>query len=172
MMQTGPNMHLQKLIPPVLKTLCAASLLAAQWSMAIEPNDETKDQQVEEVVVVEDKSTSQLRSEIEAARMLVFETYNQLNPDDDYDIECRKEAPIGSQVLRTYCRARIYWESRSPREEEEHTIATSLGPSNQATHDRIVQEKMRALAKTNQTLLNAIIKREILKRELASRKDK
>lgn len=151
--------------------LIAATLLAPQWGLANEPDDETPEQQVEEIVVVGEKSTAQLRREIEIANVLVYETYNELNPDDDYDIECRKEAPIGSQVLRTYCRARIYWESRSPREEEADTLPTSRQPSNQAAHNRILQEKMRTFAKADQALMNAIIKREILKRELEGRQE-
>jgi hypothetical protein len=136
--------------------------------MASDPNDESQEQQVEEIAVVGERSVSQLKREIEAANRVVYETYNELNTDDDYDIECRKLAPIGSQVLRTYCRARIYWDTRSPREEEDDTLAINRQPSSPAVYDRTLQEKMRELARTNPALLNAIIEREILKRELAS----
>lgn len=163
------TMHTQNRMAHLKKVLIAAAFLAPYWAMADEPVEESGEQQVEEIVVVGERSTAQLRHEIEAANMVVYETYNELNQDDDYDIECRKEAPIGSQVLRTYCRARIYWESRSPREEEEDTLATTRRSSNHMAHDRILQEKMRTLAKTNPILLNAIVKREILRRELASR---
>ena len=136
------------------KALIAASLLLPLWAFADE-----------------EKSNAELRHEIEAANRLVYELYNELNPDDDFDIECRKEARLGSQVLRTYCRPRISWESRSPWDEGEDRLSTSRQPSIQAAHNRILREKMLALAKENPPLMNAIVKRKLLQRELDSRQE-
>lgn len=136
------------------QALIAASLLSLQWAFA-----------------AEEKTKAQLRHEIEAANRLVYEIYNELNEDDDYDIECRKEARLGSQVLREYCRPRISWQERAPWDEAEDRLSTSPQPSTQAAHNRILREKMLALAKANPPLMNAIVKRKLLQRELQSREE-
>ena len=134
--------------------LIAALLLSPQWAFS-----------------EEEKSSAQLRHEIEAANQLVYKIFNELNPDDDYDIECKKEARLGSQLLRTYCRTRISWESRSPWDEAEDRLSTSRQPSSEAAHNRILREKMLALAKANPPLMNAIVQRKLLQRELDSREE-
>jgi len=133
---------------------------------------EVREQLLEEVVVIGEKSTIQLRREIRAADKIVYDTFNELNADDDYDIVCRKETRIGSQIVRLHCRARLYWEARSALAEEDAAVATPQPVSNQAKHEKVLKEKVRDLAMQNPALLQAMLRREILKRELARRKEK
>jgi hypothetical protein len=38
------------------------------------------------------------------AEETLYDVYNSLNSDDDYDIRCYKEAPTGSKIKRRVCR--------------------------------------------------------------------
>lgn len=178
-------MYILKPSSLVALTLFSALLLLPLPVMAFDETDdaetaddprpdlaETRDQLMEEIVVVGEKSTIQLRHEIRAADMVVYEIFNELNTDDDYDIECRKQARIGSHILRTQCKARLYWEAQSELAEEDMAIPTIRPVANRARHERILREKVRDMAAKNPELLRAMLQREILKRELARRKEK
>ena len=54
-----------------------------------------------------------IRREMFKAQDLVFNTFNELNKDDDYDMICVKEATIGSQIRYKVCRPRFMIEGMS-----------------------------------------------------------
>jgi hypothetical protein len=53
---------------------------------------------IEEIVVYGNKSLVQLRLELYKAEDAVFDLFNSLNSDDEFDVHCYKEAPIGSHI--------------------------------------------------------------------------
>jgi hypothetical protein len=59
-------------------------------------------------VIVEGRGLGALRSEIVRAEEAVFARFNDINSDDEFDIDCRMEIPLGSRVRRRVCRAN-YW---------------------------------------------------------------
>lgn len=67
-----------------------------------EPEDSTT---IDEIIVYGSKSLNQLRLEMNRAEEIVFDRFNSLNSDDEYDIHCYKEAKIGSRIKRRICRA-------------------------------------------------------------------
>jgi len=165
-------------------TLCAALLFLPIVGMAQDDGDETetpsdplpnlieiREQLMDEVVVIGEKTTIQLRREIQAADIIVYDIFNELNTDDDYDIVCRKEARIGSQIVNLRCKSQLFWEARSALAEDDDAIATPQPVSNRARHEQVLQEKVRELAMQDSDLLQAMLRREILKRELARRKE-
>ena len=177
-------MNIRKPHSLVPAAFCAAWLFVLQPTMAAVDDDETYDagdalpdlsevreHLLEEIVVVGEKTTIQLRREIRAADMVVFDTFNELNADDEYDIVCRKQTRIGSQVVRMKCKARMFWEAQSELAEEDSAVSTIQPLSNRRKHERILHEKVRALASTNPNLLKVMLRREILKRELENRKE-
>lgn len=51
-------------------------------------------------------SLSQLRKALDRAENRVYERYNELNANNDYDIECITEAPLGSRQKVKKCQPR------------------------------------------------------------------
>ncbi len=74
-----------------------------QNALVQEVEPETSDT-IEEIVVHGNKSITQLRLELYRAQEVAFDLFNSLNSDDDYDIHCYKEAPIGSHIMRRVCK--------------------------------------------------------------------
>ena len=63
---------------------------------------------IEEVVVHGSKPLVKLKLEIFKAEDALYDLYNSLNTDDDFDIRCYKEAPTGSKIKRRICRTNFY----------------------------------------------------------------
>jgi len=68
---------------------------------------------VEEVIVIGLRPITSIRHEITNTEDLIYDTFNELNDEDAFDIICTKEAPIGSQIRRRVCRSRFMIESES-----------------------------------------------------------
>jgi hypothetical protein len=68
---------------------------------------------VEEVIVIGLRPMTSIRQEIANTEDLIYETFNELNNDDAYDIICTREAPIGSQIPRRVCRSGFMVESET-----------------------------------------------------------
>lgn len=66
------------------------------------------DAQAVDEVIVEGRGFGALRSEVIRAEELVFARFNDINSDDELDIDCRTEVPLGSRIPRRVCRAN-YW---------------------------------------------------------------
>jgi len=63
--------------------------------------------QIEEVIVSGKlDSLSQLRKAVDRAENRVYERYNEINRNRDYDIECLTEAPLGSRQKVKKCQPR------------------------------------------------------------------
>ncbi len=65
------------------------------------PND------IEEIIVQGQRNMGRLRLDMNLAEDHVFGLFNSLNSDDEFDIECRREAPTGSHIKRRVCEARF-----------------------------------------------------------------
>jgi hypothetical protein len=72
------------------------------FALAISVPTHTAEVELEEVEVV-GKRLDQLRRDITAAEDNFFETFNELNKDDKFDIHCSYQAPTGTQIKRRQC---------------------------------------------------------------------
>jgi len=68
---------------------------------------------VEEVLVIGQRPITSIRHEITDTEDLIYNTFNELNKEDAFDIICTEEAPIGSQIRRRVCRSRFMIESET-----------------------------------------------------------
>lgn len=83
---------------------------------------------LDEVVVNGNLSSlSGLRSAIVAAEDRFYARWNELNADDQYDIQCRIEAPTGRRLFRRTCMPRIV-------DDLTHAIAMGLVRGNSDTN--------------------------------------
>ena len=62
---------------------------------------------IEEVVVRGQKPLSAYRRDVDAAEVEVWEAYNDANSDDQFDVTCRLEVPLGTRIPQQVCRPRF-----------------------------------------------------------------
>ena len=72
---------------------------------SMQEDESASSETIEEIVVYGEKSLIHLRHEVQRAEDRVFDVFNTLNSDDEYDIHCYREAPTGSHIHRRVCRA-------------------------------------------------------------------
>jgi hypothetical protein len=132
-------------------------------------------------VTVEGARLSRMRERIVAAEDRFYALYNELNKNDDYDVHCTNEAPLGTRLKKRICRVEFY--SRA-KQEYGASIVSMLGgvagggsaksptlialerePEYRATMLQVVQE--------NPGLLRLLKERDALeKRYIAARKQR
>jgi len=59
---------------------------------------------IEEIVVRGHKPLVHLQREMYVAEEALYDVFNSLNSNDDFDIHCYKEAPTGSTIKRRVCK--------------------------------------------------------------------
>jgi hypothetical protein len=88
--------------------------------------DGRKPPPVGDEVIVIGKSPGQLRVEMERAEEAVYDRFNALNRDRQFDIHCWREAPINSHVSRRVCRPN-FWRDAEARAGQESLRALQGG---------------------------------------------
>jgi len=143
-----------------------------EQSTEIQPDAEI----IDEVTVLGVRELADLRAEVVEAEDAVYAVFNDLNDDDRYDIICKKETRIGSQIPKRVCQARLYRDAVAA--EAEGVVDGEIMPGmkvNSAKHNAILREKMAALANKHPDLLAALKNRlelsEKFERERAKKFD-
>ena len=124
---------------------------------SMQEDEPASSETVEEIVVYGEKSLVHLRHEVHRAEDRVFDVFNTLNSDDEYDIHCYREAPIGSHIHRRVCRANFV--SKATAAEARALLLRLPNPIASATIQKKTErllEEMEALAKERPELLNAL----------------
>ena len=67
----------------------------------------SNEEAIDDIVVVGQKSLSNLRRGIFKAEEDFYSVYNELNDDRDYDVFCRYERATGTNIKHHVCRARF-----------------------------------------------------------------
>jgi hypothetical protein len=55
----------------------------------------------------------QMRQNLISAEERFYALYNELNKDDDYDVHCKVEAPLGTRLKSRICRIAFYEEAQA-----------------------------------------------------------
>ena len=63
---------------------------------------------IEEVIVRGSKSLVKLKHEMYRAEDALYDLFNSLNTDDQFDIHCHEEAPTGSKLKLRVCKANYF----------------------------------------------------------------
>ena len=125
---------------------------------------------IDEITVYGEKTTPALRDELIAAEDDAFTLFNRLNADNGYDIICKRETRIGSQIPKRVCLTRMARNALAAQREDEGEgvmdggdfIGAAVfrgGSGRSAKQRRALLEKMRDLANKNPELLEALKKR-------------
>lgn len=59
---------------------------------------------IEEILVYGSKSLNRLRLDVYEAQDAVFDLFNELNSDDQFDVQCYRERPTGSSITQRVCK--------------------------------------------------------------------
>lgn len=88
--------------------------LATTGGGAVLAQSESLPEQVEaspseapEEVIVRGRRLSELKIEMEQARIRAYDIFNDINSHDDFDVYCRDESRSGTRVPQQVCRARF-----------------------------------------------------------------
>ncbi len=126
----------------------------------VEENEMHSTDVIDEVVVQGQRSLGSFRRELMRAEDVVFSTFNSLNEDDGYDIVCRREVRIGSQIPFRTCKARLYFDARSSATiGEEYTMGRNGPMIDENNHVRILRQKMAHIARISPEFREALRKR-------------
>ncbi len=145
----------------IVASLCMFQISYGQEPAAQEPDESqvilVEQEPLEEIVVIGPRSLSSMRAEIIEVENKVFDIFNAVNSDNDYDVSCRRETPSFSHIPQRVCRprfvdrieantAQIYLRGDGyfdPRAEIRH-------------HQQILEERMRTLIEENPQLNEAM----------------
>ena len=136
-----------------------------------EPGTTDFDETIDEITVIGAKTLIEMRHEITLAEDRVFSLFNDLNEDDGYDIICKKETRIGSQIPRRVCLARMYREGRSEATIDDFGEFADGRLPLASKHQKILREKMRTLAARHPQLLEALQERLALVKEFEAERE-
>ncbi len=150
--------------------IAAAALLHAGQLQA--ENSDSEAEEIDEVTVIGARPLADLRREITLAEDRMYAIFNELNTDDGYDIICKKETRIGSQIPKRVCLARMYRERRSEAAMDETEVFVEGRMPAARRHQRILVGKMRALAEQHPELLKAVQRRQLRIQEFEAERER
>ena len=151
--------------------MCMLSVASLAQSDDVPP-DETNTT-IDEITVMGVRELGQLRAELVRAEDYVYTMYNELNDDDDYDIICKLQAPIGSQIKRRVCQARLYRDGLAAETVDDDNNTLIVAPKlSKKKHSQILRDKMRKVASENPQLVVALRKRLELQQRFDRERDK
>jgi hypothetical protein len=125
-----------------------------------------------EAVIVPGRRPENLRVEIERLEATVYERFNALNSNDDFDILCFEQAPTGSNIPSRTCAPNfvIRAESRAASKILTDGRGGAGNNNNPAEHSMLMEEKSRELtaemqrvAREDETLLRDLVRLDELR---------
>lgn len=140
----------------VLLVAVGASALAQD---PVAPSQETaappREPGVVEELVVPGRRPENLRVEIERLEVAVYERFNALNTNDEYDIHCSARAPTGSNIPLRTCAPNfvIMAESRNAKKMlHDGRTGMSNSGNNRAEQRQLLEQKSRELTEEMQRI--------------------
>ena len=146
-------------------TVLTLALIAAGAAQAAAINVVAETTDLPEVKV-EGKRLSQLRQDMVKAEDRFFAAFNELNQDDEFDIHCATQAPLGTHIQRRVCKVRFY---EKAQEEEARAFLTGdvAPPAELVAVERSAEYRQKALAVIN---AHPELRRMIREREALEKK--
>jgi hypothetical protein len=135
--------------------LLVASAAAAAVALA-ESSDERSSEPLEEVTSIGRQSLSALRREVIDAHLAVYELFNELNTDDEYDVTCRREKVLGSLISQQICMPRYVRDGLSVSARASFQGAVHDPTAMIANKNRVLADKMTALVNADPALREAV----------------
>lgn len=142
----------------LLTLLMLPALFGASWAFAQSTVDASEDE-LEEIIVVAPRTLTSMRAEIVRAEQQAVSLYNTLNENDDYDIRCVDETPLGSHIPERVCRPEYVIRMEARAAQDFIDFGIGMAPvEDEARHEQIMMENLTELSSTNPELLDALQK--------------
>jgi len=154
-----------------MRTLCLVLLLGLGAPvLAQEPAPAPQPGASVDEVVVPGRRPENLRAEIERLERAVYDRWNVLNSNEEFDIHCVESEPTGSNLTQTRCAPDfvIQAESRSAENSIDgaRTNSTSRNSEYVATMERKsreLQEEMQRVARQDEQFLRDLVRLDELR---------
>jgi hypothetical protein len=116
-------------------------------------------------VIVPGQRPANLRAEIERLEVAVYDRFNALNSDDQFDIRCLEQAPTGSNIPLRTCAPNFVIEAESSSASKMLSDGRSGAGNNHspAEHAMLMEQKSRKLTEEMQRIAR---EDEVLLRDL------
>ena len=158
-----------------MKTFCFVALLSLAAPALAQQTASADD--VDEVIVPGSRPQN-LRVEIERLEHVVYERWNALNSNDEFDIHCLDSEPTGSNITQTHCAPNFVIEAESRAAEDAVDGARTTGRSLNDEYVAVVQEKSRQLneemkrvARQDEQFLRDLVRLDELRQLQANEKE-
>ena len=112
----------------------------------------SNDEAIDDIVVVGQKSLSQLRKDVFEAEEDFYSVFNKLNDEKDYDVRCFYEKPTGTHIKNHVCRARFVTKAFERHARRNRNNLSSVANQNA---DPIFAEKTIKYQEKVETLISA-----------------
>lgn len=141
-------------------------LISPHAAAAEEPDISDEEAAIDEITVIGARELRTLRIEIARAEDEIFTIFNELNEDDDYDMVCKTERPVGTHIARRVCRARLFREKMAEDAKRAMDGDVMTGAMiDTEKHNKILQEKLRSMALESPEFAEALQKRYALRQK-------
>lgn len=137
----------------LLATLMIGAGVAGAQQLSLPPPPVLSSEKLEELDEAKVRATKlwQMRENIVAAEERFYALFNELNKDDDYDVHCKMEAPLGSNIKRRVCRIAFHEEAQA--EEAQAMVRGEYAkPAQMVVMERYPEFQKTALAVINSNL--------------------
>jgi len=138
--------------------------LSAAAAQAPTPaSNQSADSDVEEEIVVRGVTRASLRVQIELAEDAVYERWNEINGNDEFDIHCRLDTYTGSRIPHRVCQPN-FWRAALAESGKETVralqgssyIAAAVFQGEAMAKSRTLEREMKRIASEDTELLQAV----------------
>ncbi len=135
----------------------------------------SNNQTIDDIVVVGQKSLSELRRDVYQAEEDFYKVFNRLNDERDYNVRCFYEKATGTNIKNHICRARFVTKAYSSHAARNGNDLSRV--ANQSTNPALVektakfQEKMETLIAANPELQEALIRYNTLRSQFVAQRE-
>ena len=137
-----------------LTACCIVGLLLSAAS-ADAQEDGAEEMTMEEIEVIAKAQLDSLRLQLYNAEINVYDIFNELNDDNEFDVDCEDKAPVGSHIKQRFCQPRFIEDlyNEAFRERNSNRISKSQLRRKQEE----MAEIMETLANDSPELMQALV---------------
>jgi hypothetical protein len=161
-----------------MRTLCFVVLFGlGAPALAQETQSRAQPAANADEVVVEGRKPENVYAEIERLEISVYDRFNALNSNDEFDIHCFKQAPTGSNIPLRRCAPNFVVEAEA--QAAQNTMVGARGRADARNHgdttvleqkSKALTEEIQRLAREDAQLMRDLVRLDELKRQQANDK--
>ena len=161
-----------------MRTLCLLVILGLGAPVLAQETAPTPQAGNVDEVIVPGVRPQNLRVEIERLERVVYDRWNALNSDDEFDIQCLDSEPTGSNITQTRCAPNFVIAAESRAAQNVIDGARTNGASSRNTEyqvamqekSRQLNEEMQRIARQDEQFLRDLVRLDELRQLQANEK--